>query len=375
MSNTIPRLLIVDDDEINRKLLARIFKRTCEVHLADNGRHALEQMVAHRYDVILLDIMMPGLSGLDVLKIIRHSRDMLELPVVLISAITDTSDVARGIRLGANDYITKPVEVDIVQARVNTQVMLKKAMDERSRMIQQLETANAIKGHLMQVASKDLTQPLSNLRMLHTVMQKQAGENPNLQKLLHMADESLETMLRVTENALDHPLMHSAEGELALETVDIHQALERARKEHSSAAYRKGIRLVVEEAQGLVRGDPNRLHASLSNLLRNAIEYSPKDSTVTLCARRRDDEAWRLCVVDEGPGIQESERKHLFQPFSAAKIGTQPMNPDKSTGLGLWMVKELTELQGGTVGMAPTPAGGSVFWVELAAVQAARAGA
>ncbi|MCI0709331.1 MAG: response regulator [Chloroflexi bacterium] len=360
----LPRLLVVDDDAYNIHLLTRIFQRTCHLDTAVDGRQALEMLATNEYDVVLLDIVLPTLTGLDVLKIIRSDKDISELPVILISSITELPEVARGIRLGANDYVSKPVDIDVIQARVNTQVSIKRFMDERRSLIVQLTHANEVKVRMMQVASHDLKNPLSNLKLLMNVMRKQAHDPERIQKLVNMAQDSLDAMLRVVEDFLDSGLDNDSDMQVNLRPYEAMTIVRQVLNQYAVAAYNKNISFHAHNIKGTIMADANRLLQVLSNLVSNAIKYSPRGSTVTLSAEMVNG-LWRLHVIDEGPGIPESERPYLFQPFNRHKISTEPTNGETSTGLGLWIVKEMMALQAGQVGVECPATGGSIFWVEL----------
>lgn len=365
MNATQPHILVVDDDEVSRKLLKRIFQRVCTVDMAENGRQALEKMVAYEYDVVLLDIMMRDLSGLDVLKILRHSKSMLELPVILISAMSDTEDVARGIRLGANDYITKPYELDVVQARVNTQLHLKSALNDRQRLIAQLESANKMKSQLLEIASHDIKGPLNNLRMLGTVMQNQASEHPALEKFTSIMETNIQAMLRVADSVMEVRTVDKANTPLEHRPLHVPDAIRQVVFQHKTTIQNKRLQVLLEDSDRWVLGDAERFQQALSNVIHNAVRYSPSQSTVTIQVQAKD-KVCRIRVVDEGVGIAEEDRKHLFTPFSASRIGQQPLNrTEQGKGMGLWIAKELMSSQGGTIGFEPVATGGSIFWLEL----------
>jgi signal transduction histidine kinase len=365
MNTMKPHLLVVDDDEISRKLLRKIFQRVCIVELAENGRQALEKMVAREYDIVLLDIMMKDLSGLDVLKILRHSKPMLELPVILISAMSDTEEIARGIRLGANDYITKPYDIDIVQARVNTQLHLKKALDERQQAITQLESANKMKSQLMEIASKDIKGPLNNLRMLGTVMRNKAEANPEFERFASIMETNLQTMVRVADSVMEVHNVDKANTPLKRRPLHLAPLIRQVVFQHKSLIQTKRVRVLLEENDAWVLGDSERFQQAFNNILHNALCYSPADSTVTIQVSQKDTTCC-VRIIDCGPGIAEEEREHLFQPFSASRIGQQPLNrTEEGKGMGLWFARELMSSQGGSIGMEPAASGGSIFWLEL----------
>ncbi len=137
------RLLVVDDNELNRDMLSRRLRaRGYTVLTAEDGQQALDLVAAQKFDLILLDIMMPVLSGLDVLRILRRTFSVAELPVIMATAKDQGEDIVEALRLGANDYVTKPLDFPVVLARTETQLTLKRAMEEIRRLANQLEKRN-----------------------------------------------------------------------------------------------------------------------------------------------------------------------------------------------------------------------------------------
>ena len=138
------RLLVVDDEPGNRDLLARRLEAVgYEVMAVADGRSALQRIADQSFDLVLLDVMMPGMSGLEVLATIRREQPLTRLPVILATALNGTEHVVEGLRLGANDHVTKPLDFPVVQARVEAQLAVKRAHDEVSRLAQHLEIRNA----------------------------------------------------------------------------------------------------------------------------------------------------------------------------------------------------------------------------------------
>jgi class 3 adenylate cyclase/AmiR/NasT family two-component response regulator len=141
-------LLVVDDNELNRDMLSRRLRsRGYEVVTAEDGQRALDLVASQRFDLILLDIMMPVLSGLDVLKVIRATYSVAELPIIMATAKDQGTDVVEALRMGANDYVTKPLDFPVVLARAETQLSLKRAMEEIKRLANQLEKRNRFIKH------------------------------------------------------------------------------------------------------------------------------------------------------------------------------------------------------------------------------------
>lgn len=141
-------LLVVDDNELNRDMLSRRLRsRGYAAVTAEDGPKALELVKRERFDLILLDIMMPGMSGIDVLKIIRNRYSAAELPVIMATAKDQGTDVVEALTLGANDYVTKPLDFPVVLARVENQLSLRRAMEEIKRLANELEKRNRFIKH------------------------------------------------------------------------------------------------------------------------------------------------------------------------------------------------------------------------------------
>jgi adenylate cyclase len=143
MSAARGSLLVVDDDEMNRDMLGRrLERRGYTVARAADGQRALAMLDTQTFDVVLLDIMMPGISGLEVLRILRERHAMADLPVIMATARDQSGDVVEALRLGANDYVTKPLDFPVVLARVETQLSLKRAKAEIQQLAEQLAVRN-----------------------------------------------------------------------------------------------------------------------------------------------------------------------------------------------------------------------------------------
>ncbi len=359
---TAARILVVDDEPANLLLLRRLFEHDCYVACAQSGQDALDHLSHSYFDLVLLDIMMPGMNGLQVLQIIRRNPQTSALPVILISALSDNQDIIQGLELGANDYITKPVDADIVLARAYTQLTLKRLMDERNQTISNLKMMQEIRERFFRIAAHDLKGPLSNIRLASHILRLHTQEMPVAQDTLDALSMSLEKMQEVINDFLDTAAIQTGKLELRLDCVPMERLAWDVFMQYEAAAERKGIRLDSNGVKGAAQMDFARMCQVLANLLSNAIKYSPRDSTVTLASEERDGKLM-IYVADQGPGIPEAERSKLFREFS--RLSTRPTGGESSTGLGLWIVKHLVELHHGEVGVECPPQGGSVFWVSL----------
>ena len=156
------RVLVVDDVELNRSMLSRrLSKRGFDVEMAEGGREALEKIRNGDYDIVLLDIMMPEVSGYEVLQEVRKDKTPLELPIIMATAKDQGEDVVSAFKLGANDYITKPIDFPVALARIETQLSRKRAMEESRRLTIELERHNQfIRKTFGRYLSKDVVESL-----------------------------------------------------------------------------------------------------------------------------------------------------------------------------------------------------------------------
>jgi signal transduction histidine kinase len=360
--NTLTRILIVDDEEFNCLLLERVLKSSHQVTTVFDGKAALEILHQETFDVVLLDIMMPVISGLDVLDTIRNTPEMSDLPVILVSALSDIEDVVRGLQMGANDYLAKPVDIDILSARVNTQIMLKRLLDERKHTIAELQATQEMKDRLLRMASHDLKAPLANIRMAEFLLRDVIGDDTEGNDILDMVMTTVSSMQDVIEDFLDTAPLRNGQIELRLEDTAVEPAVMNVKQQFNLAANNKNIHIEVGNLPGRVLADPTRLNQVITNLVSNAIKYSPSDTVVSLWSEHLGDQV-RINVADQGPGIPANERHKLFTEFG--KLTPRPTANESSTGLGLWNVKQLILLHNGQVGVDCPPDGGSVFWVNL----------
>lgn len=362
---TKPRILAVDDEPHNLQLLQRIFRDTDLVCVA-SGKAALALLEQDNFDVVMLDIMMPVMNGYEVLEHIRQTPHLAYLPVILVSALNQDEDIARGLQLGANDYVGKPYDIDVVSARVRTQIELKKLMDEREHMIQELKAANEIQTQFVRIASHDLKNPLNNLNLMHSILRQNVREEDRV--LFELADQSILTMLDLIEQFLDSIVLNNNRMEINIQPTNLDKLVLETIASYSAAAEQKDIAIELASDAGMVLADERRLAQVMSNLVSNAIKYSPPGSVIKVDAEVANTE-FIVKVIDKGPGIPEDERDKLFQAFG--KLSPRPTAGESSTGLGLWIVKQLIELQNGQIGVDCPPEGGSIFWFTIPSVEPA----
>ncbi len=185
-------------------------------------------------------------------------------------------------------------------------------------------------------------------------------DNPEAHSILDNMDTTLNSMIEMLRMFLD--AMDSQQLEPTLAPLAVHDLVVQIIEQYGLAADHKRIKLVMHDCDLHVVADERLLRQVLTNLISNAVKFSPANTQTTVWAEVKDAMV-RICVADQGPGVRPEERDLLFNMFS--KLSARPTGGEASTGLGLWIVKELTRMQNGRVGFDQGEDGGSVFWVEL----------
>lgn len=355
-----PVMLVVDDQRQNQQMLQRLFEDTFDLAFASSGSDALAMLETTPFDVLLLDIVMDGLDGLEVLRIIRRQKRFDTLPVILISALADHTMVAHGLELGANDYITRPFSAHVVRARVHNQVASKRLIDSHRAAIEEMEHMQMHHIRLMRMVTHDLRKPIANLRMGENLLRRVLQSDEQSIQVLDGMALAMEAMQEVMEDFFGAITLEQLQFNCA--PVQIDKLLFSLGLQYQMLANSKGIRFTLTPETTTVFADEARLSQAISNLVSNAIKYSDPGTDVLLYSEIVGDSV-RICVRDHGPGVRVEEREQLFTEFS--RLTNKPTGNETSTGLGLWIVKNLVEGMHGEVGVTFPDDGGSVFWIEL----------
>ena len=359
---TNAHILIVDDDENITLLLERMLESHYKITRKKSGFEALAQLKRQHFDLVLADVRMPVINGYQLLQKIRSDATHSELPVILMSSLSEAQDIVQGLELGASDYITKPLNRREVLARIHTHMTLKRLMDERKQAISDLERIHQTRERFFRMASHDLKNPMNQIRMAQFLLRGTVGDEPENSSLLDTIEAALATMEDIVHEFLESAALQNQSLDLEIGAVSVDEVLWEVLMRYNINAQRKRTLLKIDSAPGTVRGDTRRIIQAVSNLVSNAIKYSPTGSIITLNSEERG-ATIRITVKDEGPGIPEDEHGKLFTEFG--KLSTQPTEGEGRTGLGLWIVKQLVEMQQGKVGVDCPGDGGSVFWIDL----------
>lgn len=349
-------VLIVDDNEMNRDMLCRRLAREgYDVSSAADGTQALDACEKNDFDLIVLDIMMPGISGLDVLKTLRKQHTVMDLPVIMATAKNQSEDVVEALQLGANDYVTKPIDFPVLLARVRTQMNLRRLSQQKDEFVR--------------IASHDLKNPLLIISTTARIVEQRVPPGTPMTgesyQMLATISRHARTMERIIKDFLDFQAMEDGRLSLDLEPTDLNAVTKQVVDNNSEYAKSKAVAVAFEPATplSLVRADPDRLYQVVQNYLGNAIKFGPRNSSVIV--RTLEDEREVVCEVeDSGPGLTVEDMKKVFSKY--ARLSNKPTGGEKSSGLGLAICKELITLHEGQVGVRDNPQGpGVTFWFRL----------
>ncbi|MBI3891619.1 MAG: hybrid sensor histidine kinase/response regulator [Candidatus Wallbacteria bacterium] len=353
-------VLVVDDSELYRTHLEEeLTAAGYEVETASGGVEALERAARRAPDLVLLDVVMDDLDGLEVCRRLRVKRETADVPIVLVTSQDKPEDTVRGLDVGASDYIGKPFNREILLARVRNQLQMKLGRDELKRL-------NVLKDEVLSIASHDLKGPLSSILALVAILMDSSAAplTPFQQRSIGGIQDTALYMLGLVNNVLDIAKMEAGRMEIYPVEVQVAHIINLCVERNHFMAQRKGIELQVHVPRDLppAVADPHKLNQVINNLLNNAVKFSAEGRPVEIGARTEGNQL-RVWVRDRGPGIPETDQCLLFRKFSQTSV--RAPTGDRGTGLGLAIVKQIVELHGGRVWVESRSGDGSLFAFEI----------
>ena len=192
-----PHLLIVEDDAGTQKLLQHLLGSDYRLTISQNGEEALELLRQYTFDLVLLDLRMPRVDGFEVLRVLRQRVNALHTPVIVTSAVTERDIIVRALSMGANDYVNKPIDLDILNARIQTQLALKKLMLTQEAKTETIAMTRDLQRQLSRIISHDIQSPLTNFRLGHFMLRDLIGgaEGPGEMAYRHGASLVCDALL------------------------------------------------------------------------------------------------------------------------------------------------------------------------------------
>jgi signal transduction histidine kinase len=357
----IPSVLLVDDRADNLLALEAILKPLgARLVKARSGEEALLHLLRETFAVILLDVQMPGLDGLQTAELIKKREQTQYIPIIFITALSrEAAWVFKGYAHGAVDYLLKPIDPEIVRAKVRVFCDL----FVRGERIRKQALESEVKDVFLASVVHELRTPLAAAKAQTQLALHQLAEGrgePNASRALRIISRQIDRLVRMVGDLLDVHRLESGQLELNRSEFDLAALLEEVRIRVQSLGDRHPIR--VKAPDGIVCfGDRDRIDQAITNLLSNAVRYSPDGGAIEVAAEETA-QGVHLSVADHGLGIPKEQQQHIFDRFGRVHGSSYG-----GLGLGLAITKGIVEQHGGAVWVESkgVPGEGSTFHVRL----------
>ena len=359
-------ILVVEDDPAVRMLLADSLKaQGYKTITAKDGAQALKMTQERQIDLILLDMMLPDIGGLEVLETLKADPDLKTIPVIVVSAVDKMDGIIKAIELGADDYITKPFNALFFKARISSSLAKKHSRDA-------VEAANKAKTEFVSVVSHELRTPMTAIKgYSDLLLAGTAGPLNDMQlTFLQTIRNNVGRMAALIADLSDISRIESGRVQFEFEALPLPGVVDDVVNSslHQIEARKQRITVEVEDNLAPVRGDRNRIAQILSNLLTNAYKYTPEGGEIIVRLKKGAErnghraEA-RVEIQDTGVGIHPEDRERVFEKFFRAK--DEAVRDETGGGLGLSIAKNLVEMQGGRIWFNSKAGKGTTFYVTF----------
>lgn len=353
-----PIVLIVDDEHANQFLLEGLLnEHGYDTLTASDGEECIKILKTTQPDLILLDIMMPKMTGVEVLKIIMQSDELMQIPVLMVSAKTTTADIKESLELGAIDYIKKPFDELELLSRVKVGIRLKFKEDHLREMIKQRED-------FVKIISHDLRSPFTAINGFAELLLKADNLSEKQKNSLNYIIESVEFSNDYFNKLLSWTMLDSDDLKLNLTEKNIAVVFDSVFRVFGNKAKEKQIQMINEvDSQLTKKVDVTFFRQVVANLISNAIKFSNHNGRIK-CSSREKDNSIELIISDNGIGItEELEQQNLFHDeFRKSRRGTKG---EKGTGIGLSICKKILDAHGFGISYNKGKNGGSDFIITL----------
>lgn len=357
------KILIVDDVMSNVLLLKVLLtNEKFAIATASNGRQALEQVEKENPDLVLLDVMMPDMSGFEVAQHLKSNPNTADIPIIFLTALNSTADIVKGFQVGANDFISKPFNKEELIIRVTHQISLVAAKRLILSKTEELQRTIAGRDKLYSVIAHDLRSPMGSIKMvLNMLILNLPSEKigAEMYELLTMANQTTEDVFSLLDNLLKWTKSQIGKLNVVYQDVDLVEVTDGVIEIFSMVASLKKIRIrEMKPEKMMVNVDIDMLKTVVRNLLSNAIKFSKENSEVLVKMEEVDGMAV-VSVQDYGCGISEEGQKKLLH--TDTHFSTFGTNNEEGSGLGLLLCKDFVVKNGGKLWFTSKEGEGSIF--------------
>ncbi len=358
MGEPKPRVLVVDDEEDLRRLVRLSLSADFEVLEASHALEAIEQVRAHDVEVVLLDVMMPGMSGLEAVPKLKAAARG-PLPVILLTALDDQTSRNQGLAAGADDYLGKPVDRRELILRVQNFVRLERQERLIREQLEALTHLQAVKDDLVDLLVHDLRNPLSAVKSAFQLLEVHA--TPSDRALFDFGKHALVRVMDGIDDLLKVRLLEGGQLPLERQPLSLEALTQDVVQTLRTVALDGKIELSLRvEGPNDLTADARLLRRALENLLINALRHTRGPVEVTILG---DDTSRTVVVSDHGPGVPDFLKGELFDRFGSLTL--QKAGKRRGHGLGLYLVRLVASAHGGSVVVRDRVGGGAEFVLTL----------
>jgi len=356
------KILIVDDVVSNVLLLKILLSNEkFQVCTAANGNQCIEQTHKEKPDLILLDVMMPDISGFDTAVILKKDPETADIPIIFLTALNSPSDLVKGFQVGANDFLTKPFNKEELVMRVMHQIQLVAAKRMITRQNQELRSTISNRDKMYSVIAHDLRSPMASIRMVlnlvvNVVPRDVVGEE--VFGLLDKANRESEEVHDLLDNLLKWTKSQTGRLNVVLQDLELDDIVPGQVDIFNTIAEMKGIHLqyLPSEEKLTVHADNDMLKTIIRNFLSNAVKFTPEGKSIEVFCKREGDFA-RISVRDHGVGIAPDRVASIFRNGET----TYGTGGEEGSGLGLQLCQDFARKNGGEAMVESVQGEGSTF--------------
>ena len=361
------KLLVVDDVQTNVLLLkALLGKEGYGILVANNGQEALEVIRNENPDLILLDVMMPGMDGFEVAERLKSEEFRCEIPIIFLTALDDTQSIVNGFKLGVGDFISNPFRKEELMVRIKHQLSLVAARRIIEEKNEELRKTIAGRDKMYSVIAHDLRSPMASMKMLlNTIMMSVEKDkiDPDIFDMLEMSNKTSEEVFSLLDNLLKWTKSQLGKLTVIPQKLDISGLADGVVEVMNSVAEVKHIKLIRTDHESFfVYVDIEMIKSILRNLISNAVKFSNPDSEIKVGIKAEDGKVI-VSVTDSGKGIKKEDQHKLLK--DSTHFTTYGTNSEEGSGLGLLLCRDFARKNGGELWFESEENLGSVFSFSL----------
>ncbi|MDJ1169095.1 hybrid sensor histidine kinase/response regulator [Roseofilum sp. BLCC_M154] len=351
-------ILIVDDEPDNFDVIETLLNdEEYNLHYAANGQEALNSLETYDPGLILLDVMMPGIDGIEVCRQIKAMPKWKVIPIIMITALSEKSDLARCLNAGADDFISKPVNGIELRARVSSMLRIKQQYDE-------LQSLLKLREDMVKMVVHDLRNPLGGVLFGLELLRRREYSPEKQKDKINKIYNSAQSLQALIDDLLKIALLESGKVRLNLQEMDLAVLVNSAASNFEPIAANRNqvlVPLCSEEPRKNIAIDEAMMHRVLDNLLSNAIKFSPPESQIIINLNAPLSGSITLEVIDTGSGVPELLKEKIFEQYEIGNV----LPEVSQIGLGLAFCKLVVEAHGGKIQVSDNQPEGSIFKITL----------